>query len=338
MNPEFRASGPMEWLLEKFSSVSTWSLIGTISPEERSSAVLSKMNEIGRLANGEFIRIEPAQHYQPNRFRESFAKKLKVRERKARRIAGSTLRVRSREVLCREDDLIAVGRDSLASCSKNLIIDISAMPKRFFFPVITLAMESENYDNIIVTYASPERYGDTLAEDPLPWKAFPMFGEGTLEVSKARKLLIAVGYQPLSLKDILDGVRFNAGNVELLLPFPSVYPGFIKNWRFVRQIRDELPELRGASIKRVPTRDASLAYDRIVAITNGGKTPSVLAPYGPKPLSLAMCLYGIACRARRIPVEIGYTQPQVYSDKYSVGVGSINAYCIRINGRSLYQL
>ena len=338
MNHPFRASGPMHWLLEKFSSVSPWSLIGAISPEERSLAVLADLHKTGRLANGEFIRVEPAHHYQPNQFRDSFTKKLKARERESKRIAGKAVNVRSREILCREADLIAVARESLGSCSRNLIIDISAMPKRLFFPLITLAMESFNHQNIIVTYASPKRYGDTLAEDPLPWNALPMFGATSPEGNIGLKLLIAVGYQALSLKQIVDGVRFNAGNVELLLPFPSVHPGFTKNWEFVRQIRDELPELRGASIKRVPTRDVSLAYDRIVAMTNSGRTPAVLAPYGPKPLSLAMCLYGIACRAANIPVEIGYTQPQVYSDRYSTGITAVSAYCIRIAGQSLYRL
>jgi hypothetical protein len=338
MKPPFRASGPMNWLLEKFSSISSWSLIGTISPEERSLAVLEDLLSMGRLANGEFIRVDPAQHYQPNQFRNSFIKKLNSRERKAKRMARKAINIRSREILCREDDLISVARESLGPCSKNLIIDISAMPKRFFFPLITLAMESTNQDNVIVTYTSPERYGDTLAEDPLPWNAIPMFGATPPAGSVGLKLLIAVGYQSLSLKQIVDGVRFNAGNVELLMPFPSVHPGFTKNWEFVRQIRDELPVLHGASIKRVPTKDTSLAYDRIVAMTNRGKSPTVLAPYGPKPLSLAMCLYGIACRTRNIPVEIGYTQPQVYSDRYSMGIASTNAYCIRINGHNLYRL
>lgn len=209
--------------------------------------------------------------------------------------------------------------------------------------MVTLAIESETHNNIIVTYSSPERYGDTLAEDPLPWNAFPMFGATPLSGNDL-KLVVAVGYQSLRLHQIVDGIRFNAGNVELLLPFPSVHPGFTKNWEFALQIRRELPELRGSSIKRVPTMDTSLAFDRIVAITNNAKTPAVLAPYGPKPISLAMSLYGIACRRRNIPVEIGYTQPQVYSDKYSIGVAeeygipSINAYCIKIGGRELYEL
>jgi hypothetical protein len=337
MNSQFRASGPLGWVLERFSSVPGWSLIGTISPEERSLAALSDLSATGRLEGAEFIRVEPS-NYRPNLFRGRFTKKLNLHERKARQVAGAALNVRSRDVLCREDDLVAVAIESLRRCSSNLIIDISAMPKRFFFPLITLAIESGRHENVIVTYASPERYSDTLAMDPLPWNAFPMFGATPPSGNGSLKLLIAVGYQSLSLKQIVDGMRFNAGNVELLLPFPSVHPGFIRNWDFVRQIRVELPELHGASIKRVPTRDTSLAFDRIVAMTNGGSTRAVLAPYGPKPLSLAMCLYGIACRARKIPVEIGYTQPQVYSDRYSVGVKSIHGYCIRIGGRDLYRL
>lgn len=344
MTSPFRPSGPMNWLLGKLASIPTWSLVGTVSPEDRSLAVLSELKGAGRLENAEFIRVEPATHHTPNRFRKGFTRKLNAGQKEAKQIAGALINVRPQEILCREEELVSICRESLHSCSENLIIDISAMPKRFFFPLVTLAIESGEHENIVVTYASPDRYGNTLAEDPLPWNAFPMFGATPPSREDGLKLLIAVGYQSLRLHQLVDGVRFNASNVELLLPFPSVHPGFIKNWEFVRQIRLELPELRGTSIKRVPTMNASLAFDRVVAITNNGGTPSVLAPYGPKPVSLAMCLYGVACRNRNIQVEIGYTQPQVYSDKYSIGVAmdngkrSVTAYCIRLSGRNLFDL
>ena len=82
----------------------------------------------------------------------------------------------------------------------------------------------------------------------------------------------------------------------------------------------------------------------MTGLTNEGHRHAVLAPFGPKPLSLAMCMYGIDCRRRKWPVEIGYTQPTAYSDEYSTGVALrdgepvIHAYCLKLDGRNLYEV
>ncbi len=344
MTSPYRPIGPLNWLLDKFHSVPNWSIIGTSSVEERSLAAISELHRSSRLRNAEFLRVEPSALRKPNRFRDSTIRKLESRQKKETKIAGNAIRHHSIDVLCREEELITACRKCLGTSGKNLIIDISSMPKRFFFPLIALAIRSCAHENILVAYSSPLKYGELLAEDPLPWNAFPMFGATDLK-AKDLKLVIGVGYQSLRLHEIVSGVRFRPEHVELLLPFPSTHPGFIKNWEFVRQIRTQLEQLRENSIKRVPTMNTSIAFDKIVGITNNGKTPAVLAPYGPKPVSLAMCLYGISCQDGGVPIEIGYTQPQIYSDKYSMGTAFdsdgnavINAYCIRLNGNNLYQI
>ena len=77
-------------------------------------------------------------------------------------------------------------------------------------------------------------------------------------------------------------------------------------------------------------------------MSHRGKIHSVLAPFGPKPISLAICLFGIACRQKGIPVETGYTQTQVYSDAVGVatinGRASTNTFCVRLGGRNFYSL
>lgn len=344
MNELFRPFGPMNWILSRLPHVSSWSLAGTISPEERSLSVLHELTSGALLKNAEFIRVEPDGRKRNPKFRQGFIQKLNIRQKVATQRAASLLNVRSENILCREESLVTLAKETLSSCSENLIVDISAMPKRFFFTLLAVASESSSFENIVITYTTPERYGDSLAEDPERWKAFPMFGATPPSTNADVKLLISVGYQPLKLHEIVDGIRYNANNIELLLPFPSVHPGFLKNWEFILQIRREVPELKANSIKRISTTNTPLAFERIAAMTNYGKVHSVLAPFGPKPISLAMCLYGIACRANDIPIEIGYTQPQVYSDEYSTGVATINgepqttAYCIRLGGRNLYSL
>lgn len=345
MNGPLRPFGPLDWLLSRLQGIKSWSLVGTVSPEDRCLSVLREISGLQRLSQANFLRIEPDARKNNPRFRQSFTKKLDANHKAALTLGQHlNLSIRSESVLCREESLIEVSRATLEACDENLMIDISAMPKRYFFTMLTLALESSRFSNIVVTYTTPERYGDTLAEDPLPWNAVPMYGATPPSGATAVKLLIAVGYQPLKLEGILEGFRSRVSNVELLLPFPSVHPGFIKNWEFILQVRRVLPGLPTSAIKRVATTNTPLAFDRVAAMTNHGRIHSVLAPFGPKPISLAMCLFGIACRQNGIPVEIGYTQPQVYSDTYSSGTATnsgramTNAFCVKLGGRNLYSL
>ena len=345
MSGPLRPFGPLDWILSRLPEIQFWSLVGTISTEDRCLSVLRELGESRSIFLANFLRIEPDARKNNPRFRQPFIRKLDANHKKAASaINQGQLSVRTGGILCREESLIELCKATLAACHENLVIDISAMPKRYFFPMLTLALESSRFSNVVVTYTTPERYGDSLAEDPLPWNAFPMYGATPPRGETEVKLLIGVGYQPLKLEEILEGFRRRVSNVELLLPFPSVHPGYLRNWEFILQVRQVLPGLPTSAIKRVATTNTPLAFDRVVAMSNRGKIHSVLAPFGPKPISLAMCLFGIACRQKGVPVEIGYTQPQVYSDSYSSGVATANgrpvtnAFCVRLGGRNLYSL
>lgn len=90
--------------------------------------------------------------------------------------------------------------------------------------------------------------------------------------------------------------------------------------------------------------DVPSAFDALRTVTRNGERSCALAPFGPKTLSLAMCLFAIASdRAGREPVHVYYTQPRRYALDYTTGikvvdgVPDIKAYCLRINGRDLYS-
>jgi hypothetical protein len=129
-----------------------------------------------------------------------------------------------------------------------------------------------------------------------------------------------------------QGVEF-----KLLFPFPPGPPNFQRNWKFVAQLEQTLP-LRSEPI-RVEAYNVSDTFDHIVELTSRGTRPAVFAPYGPKPMSLAMCLFAILSGS-----PVYYTQPQTYHPEYSIGVKEVGgfplsyAYCIRLNGRDLYSL
>jgi len=82
---------------------------------------------------------------------------------------------------------------------------------------------------------------------------------------------------------------------------------------------------------RVHALDTSDAFDRICDITDNGKYTSVLAPYGPKPISLAIALFAIETGA-----PVYYTQPNYYSPDYSTGIKETYAYWIKKDGINLY--
>lgn len=188
-----------------------------------------------------------------------------------------------------------------------------------------------------------------------------MYDGDPMDTSSDATLIIGVGYQQLRIHEYFEENKSRRIGVKLLLPFPSIHPGFIQNWKFVERISQELngPMQIGnqssMEIIRVPVGDVSLTFDRLLQQTGSGVAKTViLAPFGPKPISLAMCLLGIARRTRGddpqtmapiLPTEIGYTQPKSYRPDYSTGVAmredghpDISAFCVRLNGRDLYTL
>jgi hypothetical protein len=85
---------------------------------------------------------------------------------------------------------------------------------------------------------------------------------------------------------------------------------------------------------RTSTIDLSEAFDSLLRLTSRGKKAVTLAPFGPKPISAAMCL--LACQNKRAVVY--YTQPKRYAINYSHGLKDITAYWIKHKGRNLYSL
>jgi hypothetical protein len=171
-----------------------------------------------------------------------------------------------------------------------------------------------------------------------------MFGPNPDDASRQPVFIVGVGYEPLNILEVVDERHYAADKVRFLLPFPSRPPGLEKNWRFLLHIEQQLTRLEPASILRVHPHNVPSAFDEIVAQTNNGTNTAVLAPFGPKPFSVAMALFGYCKRLKNQDVEIGYTQPKMYCPDYSSGVEMeageprIIAYCVRAGGRDLYTL
>ena len=287
-----RPFGPLSWLLGKFSGIGPWSIIGALSAEDRCLTATQEIRKLFPGASAKLLSITPRFDTKtPTRPLSKFV--IESERRRAFNLRRVEFEFREHvaiddvgSFLQEEGELnkkLAVLAEQAAS---NVVLDISTMPKRYFFPLLTQLCESSQVRNLLVTNTSPVSYGEVLAGDADNWRP------------------------PGSNSDI--------------------------------------------DIVRVPVGDVSLTFDRLLQQTKGGQTNSlILAPYGPKPMSLAMCLLGIARRAKgfdpetdapNLPTKIGYTQPSWYHPEYSREVRIVNglpdvmAFCVRLNGRNLYAL
>jgi hypothetical protein len=149
-------------------------------------------------------------------------------------------------------------------------------------------------------------------------------------------VIVSAGFMKLGLAELLDPYKDVA--IRTILPFPPGPPAYYRNWDFIRDIERTLPDGLPGPI-RVEAYDCCDAFDHITQLCGAGKHAAVFAPFGPKPLSLAIALYAASTND-----VVRYTQPRVYNPSYSTGValidGQINAlaYMIRTNGGELYKV
>lgn len=220
----------------------------------------------------------------------------------------------------------------------NILLDISCFPKRFFFPILKLMLNSDQVQNLVVCYTLPQSYSKIgLAEDTLPWSHIPMFKQTEIKVSKKEKAIVGVGFMPYELPSLLKD-DYPKAEINFVFPFPPGPPNYQRSWEFVRSIEKNYTVREGDSrIIRVDIKDVSRCYDHLLTISDTGNHSCVIAPYGPKTHSLAMALF-----ASNFDCDVVYTQPRYYNPRYTTGVKYINGdpetylYLIKSEGKNLY--
>ncbi len=362
-----RPFGPLSWILDKLPAAGPWTIIGALSAEDRCLTATRETLRLSPGTTGKLLSITPRllNSTPPTRPANEHAiaseQKRTINLRRVEAELGAHVGVVDAGPFLQEESKLNDMATMLAEQSpSDVILDVSTMPKRYFFPLLTRLCESNHVRNLIVTNTSPLRYGDVLAGDADNWKPLPLYEGDPINEPPDVTLIVGVGYHPLNIQEILEENKSRRVEIKLLFPFPSIHPGFIPNWRFVEHINKHRSRSDGNSdtsdidIIRVPVGDVSLTFDRLLQQTQEGYMSSlILAPYGPKPMSLAMCLLGVARRAKGInpdtdapnlPTKIGYTQPSWYHPDYSSdvrttdGVPDVTAFCVRLNGRDLYVL
>jgi len=188
---------------------------------------------------------------------------------------------------------------------------------------------------LIVTYTDPDYYADQLSEQVESELSLPLFPPPDFTPSELRNLrcVVGVGYQLLALPELLKNLRPSEGSIIPLFPYPGAPSGIERNWKILKEnLIDELSGHVGKE-KLVNPKDVPEILQQIEIVSENGLYPIFLAPYGPKPMSLAMCIY--ACKYPE-NTRVIYTQPTVYNPQYSTGIKETYAYPLRLNGKNLF--
>ena len=330
----YRPWGLLDWLLPK-TSVQSWSLLACIGTEERSLVAWETLRRLGVLGFASFVRLLPHGH---NRFSQQTAQLFQQRLAEFRALGGRDQDVSEIELLVRYGDIVDFVDRFLARGHSSVALDLSVLPKRFFFPFVRRIMDRRPaVENFVAIYTRPQKYTEgPLSENPAEWDHLPLFsGSPTYTQPIPESLVIGVGFEPLGLQ---AHVEQGGVPVRLLLPFPSAPEAYRRSWEFAR-ILQKHRDPQHVRLYRTHSFDPSDTFDRLASLTNGGKSRTVLAPYGPKPMSLGMCLF-----ARLTETPVYYTQPTVYSPAYSHGVAVEDGsrmtygYVIRLANQDMFTL
>ena len=326
-----RPWGPAPWLMRHLKR--DWSLLGCLGPEERSLGMLEFLHDRKELRDAQLLEVLPVQ---TSRFYALASARLN--ERRAQlATSGLNVPISPMALFSSDQDIVEAADSFIASSSAHVILDISALPKRFFFPLVRRLLRPNRLETVVVTYSVPETYGrGDLAEDHQPFTHLPLFGPSSFPQRRPEIVIVSAGFMKLGLGELLE--PYKTVSIRTIVPFPPGPPSYFRNLDFVRDIEKALPQGIPDPI-RVEAYDCVDAFDHIAQLCDQGRRPCILAPYGPKPISLAMALYASLSQD-----VVLYTQPTAYDPFYSTGIKKLDglieahAYVLRSRGTNLYKL
>ncbi len=327
--------GRLDWVLDRLAA-GPWDLLGALSNEERCTAVPKLLRGRGCLNEVDLIDVnEPPGHRQAQALKDAKAlRALKIAE------LLPTATISALPLLVAYGEIVRLVQQAVARGGGHMIIDITALPKRFFFPAIKIALRSSCVQDIVVAYAHAERYAaEPLHEDAMAPEYLPLFSPAVAVEQNADCHIVGLGFEAPGLIQVLEGGE--VGEVEFLFPLPAPPPLFGRNWDALRHAVRSTDPTRTRHTG-VSGSDVAAVFDELCSCTRQGQRRAMLAPYGPKPVSLAMCLFALAVGSERAAVI--YTQPKYYHPHYSNGIAIdrdgpvIYGYPIRLDGRDIFTV
>lgn len=321
----FRPWGKLDWIIPKLPQAN-WDFLACLSTEDRYIAALSILDKSIKLNKSLFIKIiDPF-----SKDTEAINKKLSENEENIKLSTQYPFSIEDHPLLEQTQNIVECVKRFLLSDSKNIIIDISTFPKRFFFPILKLLIQS-NPENLIVVYTNAEKYCNELSGNPRPWDHLPLFMPVNFPEAQVDVAIVGVGFMPFALPDLLLS-KYNATPVKFLFPFPPGPPNYQRTWEFVRKIQKHFTFKSSDHMIRIDSNNMPDAFEYISREGESGDKKIIFAPYGPKPISLAMCIF-----ATLNDSTVYYTQPTHYSIDYSSGIKDTLAYPVILSSKNLYK-
>jgi len=321
----FRPWGELGWLLPKLPKVK-WDLLSCLSTEDRFASTLTILQNKAEINSSLFLKIiDP-----PSKDSEAIKSKIDANEAILKNISPQC-QIEQHELLEPYKKIVDRTNEFIAGSTKNIILDISTFPKRFFFPIVKLLIKA-NLNNLIIAYSTPKQYcSNELSSNPQSWDHLPLFMPVDYPDRSIDIAIVGVGFMPFGLPELLLS-NYNATPVKFLFPFPPGPPNYQRTWDFVRKIEKSFSFKPSDNIIRLDANNMPDAFEYIARETSNGAKNAIFAPYGPKPISLAMCIHSVLNNSL-----VYYTQPTHYSPEYSTGIKDTFAYTIVIESKQLYQ-
>ena len=320
--------GDAEWVLDKLPHEPDWSFIGCLSPEERCVSAPTYF------PNSSFLFVEIVEPSSP--YHDSALSLLADRRKVLENICPKIEFLESIELLSSPLAWAEDIRTFVEKSNGKVVLDISCFPKRFFFYLLKDLLLNDTVEDFLVSYSAAESYFEgELAEEALSNSFLPSFQSTQHPPKDPDIALIGVGFMPFTMPDDIKA-QYGSTDVALIFPYPSTAPSYQRSWEFLRQVENVFHSdlIGGSKICRVAPLDAPNALAHINMLTHDGEKFAIFAPYGPKPHSMAMCIYATL---NECPVI--YTQPVVYRPDYSIGIAKSNGapitklYCLKLAGK-----
>ena len=325
----FRPAGELPWAL-RCSVARRWHLLGCLSTEARCLSTLRYLYQTNLCEAHKLVCVR--ERSSPDA--DEASRLIDAHILDCRTFAGEP-NVYQRNL---SDQEAVFNRDAVYDERCSVVLDITCMPKRFFFVYLKALLRNPFVEDLIITYCLGRYAEGALSGNPDAWAVLPSFRPPSrIDEEKAkRRLAVNVGFMPGGLQAHLSSDD-SEKEVHLLLPFPARVSSIRRVWKSAMQIdRDWKGD--AVHIHRVGANDVSGAFDTIARLGQSG--PISLAPFGPKPISAAMCIYATLTGS-----PVYYAQPKWYSPNYTIGPElnaqgepMIHAYWIKHRSELLYQL
>ena len=323
---DYRPWGSLNWVLRHIPTCK-WSLLGCLSTGERSLAAWQVLRDAGSLDHVRLLRIAN----KPSRYDAAVRQRENDRIEEFKREGGDERVIEQHNLLEPPFTIVGVIDSFLQTAGTNVVLDVSTLPKRFFFPLLKMLLRSIVVRNLIVTYTSPLEYTrGNLAENFDQWDHIPLFS-GSYANARPEMMVVNVGFEAFGLQEQVD--QSGGGlPIKLLFPFPAPPQAFLRSWELVQRLQRHRSS-DTFRLYRTDAKDVGDAFDRIVSLTDQGRHRALLAPFGPKPISVAMCIFATLTES-----QVFYSQPTVYHPQYSSGVDSVWAHVLRLDGQDYYRI